>query len=246
MFQQEVSLLAAFGAGIISFVSPCVLPIIPGYLSFVSGVSVEELQGGENRGRLLKRVSLTVLFFILGFSAVFVALGASASAFGLFLATHRSLFNKIAGVIIFIFGLHLLGILRIPFLNYEARFQARTRPLGLVGAFGVGLAFAFGWSPCLGPILGAILGIAANQETVGQGMLLLSSYSLGLGVPFFLAAIGFNSFLSVSRWVKKHFRAIEITSGAFLVLVAVLIFTDQLAVIARVLLRWFPWLNEIG
>lgn len=246
MFQQEVTIVAAFLAGLLSFISPCVLPIIPGYLSFVSGIAVEDLRGEQMSSRNLKRVSLTVLFFILGFTAVFIILGASASAVGVFLSSQRVIFNRVAGVIIVIFAIHLLGIYRISFLNYEARFHSRSRPLGLLGAFAVGAAFAFGWSPCLGPILGAILGIAANQQTVGQGIVLLTSYSLGLAVPFFAAAVSFNSFLTFSGWIKRYFRSIEIISGLFLLIVGILIFFNQFGTLSRLLLRWFPWLNAIG
>lgn len=237
---QEVSLLAAFLAGIISFISPCVLPLIPGYLSFISGVSVEEMRDKDEKSKVLKRVGLNSLFFILGFSVVFISLGASATFLGKFLLTKLAILYKIAGVIIIIFGLHLLGIFRIPFLNYEKRFHTRTRPLGFFGAFLVGLAFAFGWTPCIGPILAGILALASNQETVGKGIALLSSYSLGLGIPFFLAGIGFNRFLGVSGFIKKHYQTIEIISGVFLIAVGLLIFFNSISFFAELMLRVFP------
>jgi cytochrome c-type biogenesis protein len=237
---EEVSLFAAFFAGIISFVSPCVLPLIPGYLSFISGVSVEEMKDKGEKSRVLKRVGLNSVFFILGFSLVFILLGASATFLGKFLLSKLAVLYKIAGVIIIIFGLHLLGVFRIPFLNYEKRFHARTKPLGFFGAFLVGLAFAFGWTPCIGPILAGILVLASNQETVGKGIILLSLYSLGLGIPFFLTAIGFNRFLGVSGFIKKHFKTIEMVSGVFLILVGVLIFFNSISFIAELLLRFFP------
>lgn len=239
----EVTLFAAFFAGIISFISPCVLPLIPGYLSFISGVSVEEMRDKEEKARVLKRVSLNSIFFILGFSVVFVALGASATFLGKFLLSKLSVLYKIAGVIIVIFGLHLLGVFRISFLHYEKRFHARSKPLGFLGAFLVGLAFAFGWTPCIGPILAGILVLASNQETVGKGVALLSFYSLGLGIPFFLTGIGFNRFLGVSGFIKRHFRIIETISGVFLILVGLLIFFNSISFIAEFVLRFFPWLS---
>ena len=227
LFQENVSLLAAFTAGLISFVSPCVLPLIPAYLSFISGVSVEEMKSRERKSEVLKKVSLNTLFFILGFSVVFVALGASATFVGDFLLSKLSIFNKIAGAIIMLLGLHLLGVFRIRFLNYEKRFHTRSRPLGPLGSFLVGLAFAFGWTPCIGPILAGILLVASNQDTVAKGMVLLSSYSLGLGIPFFVTAVSFHSFLSVFGWIRKHFRTVEIISGLFLILIGFLIFTGS-------------------
>ncbi len=239
----NVSILAAFTAGIISFISPCVLPLIPGYLSFISGVSVEELKSGDKKSGALRKVSTNTLLFVLGFTVVFVAMGASATFVGEFLLSKLSLFNKIAGVIIIILGLHIIGVFRIPFLNYEKRFHARGRPLGPLGSFVVGLAFAFGWTPCIGPILGGILALAANQDTVGKGVVLLSSYSLGLGIPFFITAVSFNTFLGFFGWVKKHFRTIEIISGLLLVGIGFLMFIGSFGYIAGLMTQWFPWLE---
>jgi cytochrome c-type biogenesis protein len=236
---ENVSILAAFTAGIISFISPCVLPLIPGYLSFISGVSVEEMKKGDKKSEALRKVSLNTFVFVLGFSVVFVAMGASATFIGEFLLTKLSLLNKIAGVIIIILGLHIIGVFRISFLNYEKRFHAKSKPLGPLGSFVVGLAFAFGWTPCIGPILGGILALAANQDTVGQGVVLLSSYSLGLGIPFFITAVSFNTFLGFFGWVKKHFRTIEIASGLLLICIGVLIFFGSFGYIAGLLNQWF-------
>lgn len=224
LFPENVSLFAAFTAGLISFVSPCVLPLIPAYLSFISGVSVEEIKSQDRKSQVLKKVSLNTLLFILGFSVVFVALGASATFLGEFLLSKLTLFNKIAGVIIMFLGLHLLGVFRLSFLNYEKRFHTKGKPLGFLGSFLVGLAFAFGWTPCIGPILAGILLMASNQDTVTKGIVLLSSYSLGLGIPFFVTAVSFHSFLSVFGWIKKHFRTVEIISGLFLIIIGFLIF----------------------
>jgi cytochrome c-type biogenesis protein len=240
---ENISILAAFTAGVISFISPCVLPLIPGYLSFISGVSMEELKGGDKRSNVLRKVSLNTLFFVLGFSVVFVAMGASATFIGEFLLSNLSLFNKIAGVIIIILGLHIMGVFRISFLNYEKRFHAKGKPLGPFGSFLVGLAFAFGWTPCIGPILGGILALAANQDTVGKGMVLLSSYSLGLGIPFFITAVSFNTFLGFFGWVKKYFRTIEIIAGLLLVIIGFLMFVGSFGYIAGLLNQWLPWLQ---
>jgi cytochrome c-type biogenesis protein len=221
--------------------------LIPGYLSFISGVSVAAMSALEKRGEVLRKVALSSFIFVLGFSAVFVASGALATAVGKFLLSNKiGFFNRIAGVIIVILGLHVTGLIRIPFLNYEKRFQNRSRPLSLFGTFFVGVAFAFGWTPCIGPILGGILGLAANQGTVGQGMLLLTFYSLGLGIPFLVTAISFNWFLGFSGFFKKHFRAIEIISGLLLVVIGLLIFFNRFELIAKWLLETFPGLQEVG
>lgn len=247
MFTENISFLAALGAGFISFISPCVLPLIPGYLSFISGVSVADMSAAEKRGEVLRKVALSSFIFVLGFSAVFITLGASATAVGKFLLSNKiGLFNRIAGVIIVILGLHVMGLIRIPFLNYEKRFQARSKPLGALGTFLVGIAFAFGWTPCIGPILGGILGLAANQGTVAQGMLLLTFYSLGLGIPFLITAISFNWFLGFSGFFKKHFRSIEVASGLLLVVIGLLIFFNQFGVLSNWLLKTFPGLQEVG
>jgi cytochrome c-type biogenesis protein len=237
----EVSLIAAFGAGILSFISPCVLPIIPGYLSFISGLSFQELTS-QSRGRVIRKVTVNTIFFILGFSLIFVLLGATASSLGDILKSNLNLFNKIAGVLIVVFGLHIVGVYRIPFLNYEKRMHSQSKPFGILGAFAVGLAFAFGWSPCIGPILAGILLIAANQETVSKGMILLGVYSLGLGVPFLITGIGFNYFLGFSSWLKRHFRTVEIISGGFLLVVGILIFFNSFSVLGQILAKYFPWL----
>src|SRR6266478_8107927 len=174
-----VSLAAAFGAGLLSFLSPCVLPLVPGYISMVSGASVEELKSGDN-SRLLGKILLHSLLFIAGFSIVFISLGASATWLGQTLLSRMSLLYKVGGVIIIIFGLHLTGLLKIPILYSDKRFHSAGKPATALGAFLIGLAFAFGWTPCIGPILAAILGLAASQDTIGAGVSMLALYSLGL------------------------------------------------------------------
>jgi len=239
----NISLITAFGAGLLSFISPCVLPIVPGYLSFISGVSLEELQ--EKKSKIVNRVFLNSLFFVLGFSVVFIALGASATIVYSFLINYTHIISKVAGVLIFVLGLHFLGLFKIKWLNYEKRFHVGSKQLGMVGSFFVGFAFAFGWTPCIGPILAGILAIAAAEETVGRGITLLAFYSAGLAVPFLLTALAFNKFLSVSNRIKKHFRIVEIVGGVFLVVIGFLIFTNSLGYLSSILSEWFPWL-EIG
>ena len=249
--EENVTLLAAFGAGLLSFVSPCVLPLIPGYLSYISGLSLDEMRGGAPGGGgaavavavstdTRRRVVLSSLAFILGFSIVFVALGASASYIGQFLTSRLTLMGRIAGAIIIIFGLHTMGVLRIEWLYQEKRVQTTSRPVGFIGAALVGIAFAFGWTPCLGPILAGILAVAATQDTVGHGVRLLSAYSLGLGVPFLATALAINRFFVAFAKIRRHYHAIEVTSGALLVAIGVLIFTNRFTVIAQWLTPYLP------
>ena len=243
---DNVGILTAFIFGLLSFISPCVLPIVPGYLSFISGVSFEEMQNSENRSRVRKRILANSVFFIIGFSLIFISLGASATAVGQFLREQLNLMSKIAGVIIIIFGLHMMGLFKISFLNYEKRFQTQAKPLGLLGAFVVGLAFGFGWTPCIGPILAAILAIASQQDTVGKGIVLLTSYSLGLGIPFFLTGLSLTAFYNLFNKLKQHLHKVEVVGGVLLVVVGVLIMTNYLTILSAYFAKWFPFLNELG
>ena len=243
---ENVGIVTAFLFGLLSFISPCVLPIVPGYLSFISGVSFEEMQNSENRARVRNRILLNSAFFVMGFSVVFISLGASATFIGQFLHNQISLISKIAGVVIIIFGLHMIGVFKIPFLNYEKRFHTEGKKLGLVGAFVVGLAFAFGWTPCIGPILAAILAIASQQDSVGEGILLLSSYSLGLGIPFLITGLSLSAFYNAFNKFKRHLHTVEVVGGVMLVAVGALIMTNYLTVLSGYLARWFPFLNELG
>src|SRR5215213_10132187 len=249
--EENVTLLSAFGAGLLSFISPCVLPLIPGYLSYISGLSLDEMRGGGAAARpsgvavvappeLRRRVLLSSLFFIIGFSLVFIALGASASAIGHFVLAKKSLFSRIAGAVIIVFGLHTMGVLRIEWLYQEKRVQTSRQPGGPFGALLVGIAFAFGWTPCIGPILAGILAIAATRTGVGEGVRLLAAYSLGLGVPFFAAALAINRFFGALARIRKHYHAIELVSGALLVIIGVLIFTDRFTIIAGWLQPYLP------
>ena len=236
---ENVTLLAAFVAGFLSFISPCVLPLIPGYISFVSGASLDEMRGAAGPAAR-RHVLITSLAFVLGFSLVFIALGASASAIGKFLLNNVPLLGKIAGALIIVFGLHTMGVFRLRFLETEKRAQTQRKPAGPLGAVLVGIAFAFGWTPCIGPILAGILVVAGSRETVGEGVLLLGVYSLGLGVPFLLTSLAINRFFSVTARIRKHYRAIELVSGGLLVGIGVLIFTGQLTVIVRYLQPYLP------
>ncbi len=241
-----VSFLAAFLAGLFSFVSPCVLPIVPGYLSFISGVNVSQWKEGQAPRDLVRRVVLASLAFVLGFSTVFVALGAAATLVGALLQEHKRTLGMIGGVVIIVLGLHTMGVFKIQWLLGEKRASVESRPLGLVGAYVVGLAFAFGWTPCIGPILGAILLYASQQETVMQGVVLLSFYSAGLGIPFLLSALAVNWFFKASGGLRRSMRAVEVVSGLLLVGVGLLLVTDRLTLIAQWFTRMFPALATIG
>jgi cytochrome c-type biogenesis protein len=238
---DDVSLIAAFLAGVLSFISPCVLPLVPGYLSFVSGVSLDKLKDGAAAAPAgaARRVFFASLFFVLGFSVVFVALGATASTLGRLLFERLSLLEKIAGVLLILFGLHTMGVLRIGYFYKEARLETR-KPVGLLGAFVVGLAFAFGWTPCIGPILGSIMALAAEEGTVRRGMLLLAIYSLGLGVPFLLASVALDRFFAAFKKIRRHYKAIEIVAGCLMIAIGVLLFTDRFSIISRALTPYLP------
>ena len=244
--EGSVSLFGAVLAGLISFISPCVLPIVPGYLSFISGVNIAQLKGTERPAGLARRVGITSLAFVLGFSTVFVTLGAAATMVGYYLQQYKRELGMVGGAVIIVLGLHTAGILPIKWLLYEKRAEVKTRPLGLIGAYVVGLAFAFGWTPCIGPILGAILLYASQQATVSEGVLLLAAYSAGLGIPFVLSGLAINEFFAAFGRVRRHMKAVEYVSGALLVGVGLLLMTDRLAVLAQWFSRMFPALTRIG
>jgi cytochrome c-type biogenesis protein len=242
---EHVSLIAAFAAGVLSFISPCVLPLVPGYLSFVSGVSLDEMRGtaprqAENPGHGRGRVFAASLAFVFGFSLVFIGLGASASAIGQFLMDRLLILGKIAGVVIILFGLHTMGVLRIGWLYSDRRVQPTRKPAGVLGASLVGVAFAFGWTPCIGPILAGILAVAASRDTVAEGVRLLAIYSLGLGVPFLLTSLAVDRFFTAFARIRRYYHAIEIVSGLLLVTIGVLIFTNRLTIIAQYLTPYLP------
>ncbi len=239
LVQNDIGLLAALLAGFASFVSPCVLPLVPAYLSYMSGVSLADLRGEQGGGRRAGRVFLPSLSFVLGFSLVFVALGASASVLGQKLLNALPVLARVAGALILVLGIHMTGLVRIPFLMYEKRFQGGQGP-GIATSFVMGLAFAFGWTPCIGPILASILALAANADTVGRGVLLLAVYSAGLGIPFLLASLFLNAFYSFFGRVQKHFHTIEVVSGVVLMLVGLLLLLNQFDRIAAFFSRIVP------
>lgn len=239
----DVSFLMAFLGGVLSFVSPCVLPLVPAYFCFLTGASLDELTDpAKARVNPLPRA----LAFVLGFSTVFVALGAGASALSQVLRSHLDVFSLVAGAVVILLGLHFMGLFRIAFLDREARLHPEQKPLGLVGAYAVGLAFAFGWTPCIGPILGAILAVAATREGLGTGIGLLAVYSLGLGIPFLLAALGVGAFTRFLVRFRPHVRKVEIAAGVLLVLTGIAIMTGALQSFGTTLFEWFPWLQSIG
>jgi cytochrome c-type biogenesis protein len=242
---MEVGHLGAFGAGLLSFLSPCVLPLVPPYLCFLAGVSMDDLHRGSNLGRSTLVLG-RALAFVLGFGIVFVGLGAGASGLGRLLSEHLTLLTRIAGVVIVVFGLHMLGAFRSLALLRDARFQVTRRPAGSLGAFVVGLAFAFGWSPCVGPVLASILLVAGAEAEPWQGAALLGVYAAGLGVPFLLAALFSRPFLAWLASFRRHLGAIEKTMGGALVITGLLIFTGTMPVLAGWLLDLAPALGRIG
>ena len=243
---QNVTLLAAFAAGFLSFVSPCVLPLIPGYISFVSGVSLEEMKGDAPPSTSRLQVFLTSLAFVIGFSIVFVLLGASATAIGKLMFAKLPLLSKIAGGILIVFGLHTMGVFRLSFLEAEKRVHSQRKPAGPLGAMLVGVAFAFGWTPCIGPILAAILAVAASEQTVTQGASLLAIYSLGLGIPFVIAAFAIEPFAAFLSRFRNYLHRVEQAMGALLVLTGIAFLTGSINQMSVWLLETFPVLGKIG
>lgn len=242
----EVTYSAAFLAGLISFLSPCVLPLVPPYLCFLAGTTLDQLTSGDEDRALQRRVLVSSLAFVIGFSTIFILLGATASAMGQVLRQHLSLLGTIAGVLIIIMGLHFLGLFKIGLLYREARFQTQSRPVGPAGAYVMGLAFGFGWTPCIGPVLAAILAVAAGRESVNEGMSLLAVYSAGLGVPFLLAAFGIRPFLAFMKRFRGHYQTVERVMGGMLVVTGVLFLTGSINTFSFWLLEMFPALGRIG
>ncbi|WP_368187812.1 cytochrome c biogenesis CcdA family protein [Aestuariibius sp. HNIBRBA575] len=238
-----VAMLIAMVAGLLSFLSPCVLPVALPYLAYMGGVSVTDM---DQDGAARRRVVVTALFFVLGLSTVFLILGAAASALGRVFLQAQDWFLMGAGIIVIAFGLHFIGLYRIKFLDQEARIDAGDRGGSAFGAYVLGLAFAFGWTPCLGPILGAILGLASSEADLGKGIALLAIYAMGLGIPFLLLAAFFPRLKGFMAWMKRHLRSVERVSGLLLVLVGVLMLTGQFTAISFWLLDTFPFLQNIG
>jgi len=244
---MNVTYFGALLAGLLSFLSPCVLPLVPPYLCFLGGTTFDQLTGeNETPSHVYTTVVMSSVAFVLGFTTVFVILGATATAAGQLLAANLPLLAKIAGVVIIIAGLHFLGVIHLPILHREARYHADSRPAGLVGAYVIGLAFAFGWTPCIGPVLGAILAVAAGEDSVRQGVSLLFVYSLGLGIPFIIAAIAIRPFLNTMQRFRRHLATVEKVLGGFLVLTGILFLTDAMTLISSWMLELFPGLATIG
>jgi cytochrome c-type biogenesis protein len=232
----QVSLALAFAAGLASFLSPCVLPVVPGYVSFVTGVTLDDFRS-EHRASARRRAALHSALFILGFSALFIALGASATALGTVVRRALPLIQQIGGAVIVLFGLYLLGVIRVPLLLQERRVQLSAKPAGLVGSVVAGVAFGAGWTPCIGPVLASILLYAGVSATVLHGAALLAAYAVGLGVPFFVAAVAFNWFLSRTRWLRRWLLPIERASGVIMVVAGALLFSGRFALMARLFAR---------
>ena len=248
MAALEISYLAAAGGGIASFLSPCVLPLVPAYVCYITGSSLEELAETDIRqgGVPATHTFLSALAFVLGFSSVFVALGASASAVNALLSEHMTVLAQVAGAVIIVLGLHYVGLFRIAFLNRDIRFNAAANLPGWLGAYVIGVAFAFGWTPCVGPILATILTIAASQDTLGFGVSLLAVYSLGLGIPFIVAAMGIQFFSGFFQRFRRHLRTVELFVGVLLIATGVMFLTGTFQTLSYVFLEMFPALAEIG
>ncbi len=237
------AMFVALFAGLISFASPCVLPIVPPYLAYISGVSVSDL---SNNSKDRQQIIITALFFVLGLSTVFLLLGFTASVIGAFFLQNQLMFSRISGVIVIIFGLHFLSVFRIPFLDREARIDAGQEGGSAFGAYVLGLAFAFGWTPCIGPQLGAILSLAASEASVAKGTLLLGVYALGLGVPFLLGAIFLTRAIGIMNRMKRHMSLIEKIMGALLLVVGIALLTGAFSSFSFWLLETFPALATLG
>ena len=229
MHSQEVTYAGAFIAGLLSFLSPCVLPLIPSYITYITGLSFADLQAEHPSHIVRQKAILHSISFVLGFTVVFVLLGASATFVGSFLQSNTILIRKVGGILIILFGIHVTGLIPVKFLLGEKRVTVKHKPAGYAGSFLVGLVFAAGWTPCIGPILAAILTLAATEENVYNGIVLLLFYSLGLGIPFLLSSLALHQFLLVFNRFKKYIRVFEIFTGLFLIVVGVLLFSNWLS-----------------
>jgi cytochrome c-type biogenesis protein len=232
---ENISILVALSAGFISFLSPCILPLIPSYMAFITGVSIEELSAQESLKQVRKKVVFNSLAFILGFSIVFIVLGASATFIGKFLSAHIRWLEIIGGVIVIILGLHFIGIFRLRFLDREKSIHIKKKPLGYLGTCLVGIAFGAGWTPCVGPILGGILTMAASTQNLFKGILMLAVYSLGLGIPFFISGIILHKFFEYFQVIRKYFKVILIAGGVLLIAVGVMLILGYFSTITGLL-----------
>ena len=235
-----LNLIIAFGAGLISFLSPCVLPLIPGYISYISGESLGDIVEKQ------KKILLKTILFSLGFSLVFISFGATASFVGNLLLEYSNSLRIVAGLVIIIFSLQLIGILNLNFLNKEKRIYTKNYSNNLFFPLMVGAAFGFGWTPCIGPVLGSILALAATESSIGKGILLLSFYSLGLAIPFVLSGYGISKFLEFSKNFRKNIRVVSILGGAILLITGILILTNKLQALGYFILEAIPILGNLG
>ena len=239
----DVNIFVAFTAGIFSFLSPCVLPLIPSYLSFISGVSLEEMRETHFESRVRWRVALNSLAFILGFSLVFVSLGASASFLGSLLMGYRRFIRILGGIIIALVGVYLIGFFKISLLDRYLQLNLKDKPAGYLGSVLVGITFAAAWIPCVGPILGAILTLAATSSEIGRGVFYLAAYAVGLAIPFFLSAVAVNSFFEFSQKFRRHLQAVHVAAGILLIVVGILLITDYMTLLNIYAIRLTPeWL----
>jgi cytochrome c-type biogenesis protein len=244
---ESVPLLVAFSAGLLSFLSPCVLPLVPSYVTFITGVSLDETETHLTAPAVRRAAVLHSLAFIAGFSLVFIALGASATAIGQLFREHQGAVRKAGGVLVVLLGLYLMGALPLRFLDPDRRLHLGDKPVGYLGTLLVGVTFAAGWTPCIGPILGTILTLAATADRARAGVLLLATYAVGLALPFFLASLGTTSFLTLFDRFRRFLRPVSLVSGALLVVVGVLVFTNYLAILSTYLNRLLlPLLPFIG
>jgi cytochrome c-type biogenesis protein len=243
----EITYFGALIAGLLSFVSPCVLPLIPAYISFLGGTSLKELTEEDGiDSATQKRVFYAAIAFVLGFSTVFISLGATATAVSVLIAQNSLILGQIAGVIIVIFGLHYVGVFRISFLNFEKRFHLENKPAGLIGSYILGLAFAFGWTPCVGPILASVLMVAASGDSMAYGVSMLTVYAAGLGIPFLAAAFAVKPFMKFLARFRSQMRKVELTIGSLLIITGIAIFTGDIAEGANWLLETFPVFTQVG
>lgn len=236
----DVNLILAFTAGVLGFASPCIVPLIPGYLSFVSGLSLTEMDLAARRAKL-GQVLASTAFFVLGFSLIFTALGASASLLGSFILDYRVALGRVGGIVVVMLGLSVLGVVKVPGLYRERRLEVRHRPGGVLGAVPVGMAFGFAWTPCVGPVLAAILTLAATTQGASSGALMLFAYSLGLGLPFLAAAVLVTTAVDSLGWLRTHGRVLETVSGAFLVVMGGAMIFDLVFRLNTWILRVFPF-----
>lgn len=234
---ENVSIFVALSAGVISFLSPCILPLIPSYIAFITGISIEELSLEESLRQVRKKVIANSLMFILGFSLIFIALGASATFLGKFLFRNIRWFEIIGGALVILFGIHFTGIFRLRFLDREKKVHLKKKPLGYLGTCLVGIAFGAGWTPCVGPILGSILTMAATTQNILKGIVLLAFYSIGIGVPFFLSGLIIHRFFEYFKAIRKYFKVITIAGGVLLIIVGILLISGYFSSMSAYLVK---------